>query len=102
MRWQRATVQDYLERSTGAEAGFPGFKSTAWLGMVAPAKTPKRVIDRISMELVRIIRSDEIRNRMRGIYFQAIGTTPEGLANLMREEVERWGKVIRQTGAKAD
>jgi tripartite-type tricarboxylate transporter receptor subunit TctC len=90
------------ELPTVAEAGFPGFQSTAWLGMVAPAKTPKPVIDRISMELVRIIRSDEVRNRMRGIYFQAIGTTPEGLANLMREEVERWGKVIKQTGAKAD
>ena len=90
------------ELPTVAEAGFPGFQSTAWLGMVAPATTPKPVIDRISMELVRIIRSDEVRNRMRGIYFQAIGTTPEGLANLMREEVERWGKVIKQTGAKAD
>ena len=87
---------------TVAEAGFPGFQSTAWIGMVAPANTPKPVIGRISTELVRIIRSDEVRNRMRGIYFQAIGTTPEGLANLMREEVERWGRVIKRTGAKAD
>lgn len=90
------------ELPTVAEAGFPGFQSTAWLGMAAPAKTPRPVIDRISAELVRIIRSDDVRNRMRAIYFQAIGTTPEGLANLMREEVERWGKVITQTGAKAD
>jgi len=51
---------------------------------------------------VRIIRSDDVRGRMRGIYFQAIGTTPGGLATLMREEVEQRGKVIRQTGAKAD
>lgn len=90
------------ELPTVAEAGFPGFQSTAWIGMAAPAKTPKPIVDRISAELVRIIRSDEVRNRMRAIYFQAIGTTPEGLANLMREEVERWGKVIKQTGAKAD
>lgn len=90
------------ELPTVAEAGFPGFQSTAWLGMVAPAKTPGPIVDRISAELVRIIRSDEVRNRMRSIYFQAIGTTPEGLATLMREEVERWGKVIKQTGAKAD
>jgi tripartite-type tricarboxylate transporter receptor subunit TctC len=90
------------ELPTVAEAGFPGFQSTAWLGMVAPAKTPGPIVDRISAELVRIIRSDEVRNRMRSIYFQAIGTTPEGLATLMREEVERWGKVIKQTGARAD
>ena len=90
------------ELPTVAEAGFPGFQSTAWLGMVAPAKTSKPIVDPVSTELVRIIRSDEVRNRMRSIYFQAIGTTPEGLAHLMREEVERWGKVIKQTGARAD
>jgi tripartite-type tricarboxylate transporter receptor subunit TctC len=87
---------------TVAEQGFPGFQSTAWDGMVAPAKTPKAIVGRLSSELVRIIRSDEVRGRMLALYFQAIGTTPEGLANLMREEVERWGKVIRQTGAKPD
>ncbi|OGA16169.1 MAG: ABC transporter substrate-binding protein [Betaproteobacteria bacterium RIFCSPLOWO2_12_FULL_65_110] len=90
------------ELPTVAEAGFPGFQSTAWLGMVAPARTPEPIVERISAELVRIIRSDEIRGRMARIYFQAIGTTPAGLATLMRDEVERWGKVIRQTGAKAD
>ena len=87
---------------TVAEQGFPGFQSTAWDGMVAPAKTPSAIVGRLSSELVRIIRSDEVHSRMLALYFQAIGTAPEGLANLMREEVERWGKVIRQTGAKAD
>ena len=87
---------------TVAESGFPGFQSTAWIGMVAPAKTPPAIVDRLSRELVRIIRSDEVKARMLRIYFQAIGTAPEGLAHLMREEVERWGKVIKQTGAKAD
>ena len=87
---------------TVAEQGFPGFQSTAWVGMVAPAKTPRAIVERLSGELVRIIRSDDVRARMLALYFQAIGTAPEGLANLMREEVERWGKVIRQTGAKAD
>jgi tripartite-type tricarboxylate transporter receptor subunit TctC len=87
---------------TIAEAGFPGFQSTAWLGMVAPAKTPAPVIDRLASELSRIIRSDETEQRMRAIYFQAIGSTPAELAAFMREEVERWGKVIKLTGAKVD
>jgi len=87
---------------TVAEAGFPGFESSAWLGMVAPAKTPKAIIDRLNQELVAIIHSAEVRERMLRIYFQAVGTTPEGLASLMRSERDRWAKVIKQTGASAD
>jgi tripartite-type tricarboxylate transporter receptor subunit TctC len=87
---------------TVAEAGFPGFESSAWLGMVAPAKTPKPVIDRLSRELVAIIRSPEVGEKMHRIYFQPVGTAPEGLANLMRSERDRWAKVIKQTGAGVD
>jgi len=87
---------------TVAEAGFPGFESSAWIGMVAPAKTPKPIIDRLSQELVAIIHSAEVREKMLRIYFQAVGTTPEGLSSLMRSERDRWAKVIKQTGATAD
>jgi tripartite-type tricarboxylate transporter receptor subunit TctC len=87
---------------TVAEAGFPGFESSAWIGMVAPAKTPKPIIDRLNHELVAIIHSQDVREKMLRIYFQAVGTPPEGLSELMRSERERWAKVIRQTGASAD
>jgi tripartite-type tricarboxylate transporter receptor subunit TctC len=87
---------------TVAEAGFPGFESSAWIGMVAPAKTPKPIIDRLNHELVAIIQSRDVREKMLRIYFQAVGTLPEGLSDLMRSERERWAKVITQTGASAD
>jgi tripartite-type tricarboxylate transporter receptor subunit TctC len=90
------------ELPTVAEAGFPGFESSAWIGMVAPARTPKAIIDRLNQELVAIINSTEVREKMLRIYFQAIGTSPEGLSSLMRSERDRWAKVIRQTGATAD
>lgn len=86
---------------TIAEA-FPGFESSAWIGMVAPAKTPKPIIDRLNHELVAIIHSQDVREKMLKIYFQAIGTTPESLSSLMRSERERWAKVIKQSGASAD
>jgi tripartite-type tricarboxylate transporter receptor subunit TctC len=70
--------------------------------MVAPAKTPKPVIDRLSQELVAIIHSQEMREKMLKIYFQAVGTAPEGLSKLMHAERDRWAKVIKQTGASAD
>jgi tripartite-type tricarboxylate transporter receptor subunit TctC len=87
---------------TIAEAGYPGFESGAWIGMVAPAKTPGPVIDRLNRELVAIIHSAEVREKMLRVYFQAIGTTPEGLSRLMHAERDRWAKVIKQTGASAD
>ena len=87
---------------TVAEAGFPGFESSAWIGMVAPAKTPVVIIERLARELVTIIRSQEVREKMLRIYFQPVGTAPEALSNLMRSERERWAKVIKQSGARAD
>ena len=90
------------ELPTVAEAGFPGFESSAWIGIVAPAKTPKPVIERLSRELNTIIRSQDVREKLLRIYFQPVGTAPEGLANLMRAETERWAKVIQASGAKAD
>jgi tripartite-type tricarboxylate transporter receptor subunit TctC len=90
------------EYPTLAELGYPQIVSTAWQGVVAPAKTPKPIVDRLSRELLAILRSEDVREKMMRLYFQPIGTSPQGLANLMRAEVERWGKVIRKTGATAD
>jgi tripartite-type tricarboxylate transporter receptor subunit TctC len=90
------------ELPTVAEAGFPGFESSAWIGIVAPAKTPRPIIDRLSRELNTIIRSQDVREKMMRIYFQPVGTAPEGLANLMRAETDRWARVIKASGAKAD
>jgi len=90
------------ELPTVAEAGFPGFESSAWIGVVTRANTPKPIIERLSRELVTIIRSQEVREKMLRIYFQPVGTAPEGLSKLMRGERDRWAKVIRQSGASAD
>jgi tripartite-type tricarboxylate transporter receptor subunit TctC len=90
------------ELPTVAEAGFPGFESSAWIGIVAPAKTPGPIVERLSHELVTIIRSQELREKMLRVYFQPVGTAPEGLSNLMRAERDRWSRVIRQSGASAD
>jgi tripartite-type tricarboxylate transporter receptor subunit TctC len=90
------------EYPTLAESGYPEVVSTAWQGIVAPAKTPAPIVERLSRELIAIVRSDELREKLGRLYFQPIGSSPSGLARLMRSEVERWGKVIRKTGATAD
>ena len=85
---------------TVAEQGYPGFHSTAWIAAVAPARTPEPIVRRLSGELVAIIRSDDVRQRLIAIYFQPVGTAPEALRILMREEADRWGKVIKAAGVK--
>jgi tripartite-type tricarboxylate transporter receptor subunit TctC len=85
---------------TVAEQGFPGFESTAWVAMVAPAQTAPRIVNRVAEESVRIIRSDDVRQQMIRIYFQPVGTAPEALRILMREEADRWAKVIKAAGVK--
>jgi tripartite-type tricarboxylate transporter receptor subunit TctC len=85
-----------------AEQGYPGFEATSWQAVLAPAGTPKAIIDRVSGELIRIIKSDEVRGKMLSQYFSAVGTTPEALAELMKTERERWAQVIKAAGVKPE
>jgi tripartite-type tricarboxylate transporter receptor subunit TctC len=90
------------ELPTFAEQGYPGFEAISWQAILAPAKTPQAVIDRLSAELIRIIKSNEVRTRMLGQYFSAVGNTPEALASLMKSEREHWARVIKAAGVQAE
>lgn len=90
------------EFPTLAEQGFAGFEAISWQAVLAPAKTPAAIVDRVSRELVRIIRSDEVRTKMLAQYFSAAGTAPAALAHLMASERERWAKVIAAAGVKPE
>jgi tripartite-type tricarboxylate transporter receptor subunit TctC len=84
------------------EQGYPGFEAISWQAVLAPAGTPKRIVDRLASELIRIIKSDEVRGKMLGQYFSAAGTAPEALAGLMKSERERWAKVITAAGVQPE
>lgn len=90
------------EMPTFAELGYPGFEAISWQAVLAPAGTPKPVIERLSRELVRIIKSDDVRGKMLTQYFSAAGTAPEALANLMKTERENWGRVIKAAGVQPE
>jgi tripartite-type tricarboxylate transporter receptor subunit TctC len=90
------------EMPTFAELGYAGFEAISWQAVLAPAGTPKPVIGRLSTELVRIIKSDEVRGKMLTQYFSAAGTAPEALANLMKNERENWGRVIKAAGVQPE
>jgi tripartite-type tricarboxylate transporter receptor subunit TctC len=84
------------------EQGYPGFEAISWQAVLAPGGTPRPVVDRVSTELIRIIKSDDVRGKMLGQYFSAAGTAPEALAGLMKTERERWAKVIKAAGVQPE
>ena len=95
-------VASLPELPTFAEQGYPGFEAISWQAVLAPARTPPAIVERLSQELIRVIKSDAVRTRMLGQYFSAAGTAPEALASLMKNEREHWARVIRSAGVQAE
>ncbi|QEZ45477.1 Bug family tripartite tricarboxylate transporter substrate binding protein [Cupriavidus oxalaticus] len=87
---------------TVAESGYPGFEAISWQAVLAPAGTPQPVIDRLYRELVAIIGSADVRDRMRAQYFVPAGTAPASLRQTMVSEKARWDKVIRAAGVQPE
>ncbi len=88
---------------TVAEAGVPGYAFQAWFGVVAPAGTPRPIIDRLNQELRRLITIPEVRDRLTTQGgFELAGGTPEAFSALIRSEIGHWGKLVKQTGARVD
>ena len=86
---------------TVAEA-VPGYEVLTWQGIVAPAGTPKEIIDRLNAELVRALKDQEFATRLRGLGLEVFGTTPAQFAQFIRDENAKWAKVIKATGARID
>jgi tripartite-type tricarboxylate transporter receptor subunit TctC len=84
------------------EQGYADFEAISWQAVLAPAATPRTIVERVASELIRIIKSNDVRAKMLGQYFSAAGTAPEALAGLMKTERERWAKVIKAAGVKAE
>lgn len=84
------------------EAGFPGFESSTYYGLLAPAGTPRPVINRLHAELVKIIRSPESLERLASVGALPVANTPAQFAEANRLDVEKWAKVVKEHGIKAD
>jgi tripartite-type tricarboxylate transporter receptor subunit TctC len=82
-----------------AEAGVPGYDATIWLGLLAPPNTPKDVVQKLNTEITRILSTPEAKRLMASAGVDVATSSPDAFGRLMQVELERWGKVVRETGA---
>jgi tripartite-type tricarboxylate transporter receptor subunit TctC len=87
---------------TVAEAGLRDFEVTTWYGVLAPAGTPRSIVVRLNAELVKIMHSSELKERLAATGTEPLTSTPEEFAAYIKREIAKWGDVIRKSGAKAD
>ena len=80
----------------------PGFVASTWFGMVAPPGTPAAIVNKLSAAIAQTLKQPDVAKRLLGMSVDAIGSTPTEMALFLRQERERWGKVIRATGATAE
>lgn len=90
------------EIPTIAEQGLPGFEAISWAGICAPGGTPKPLVDRVYTEVAKTLKVPEIRDRLLRDGIEPIGSTPEQFAEHIKKEMVKWGKVVKDSGAKVD
>lgn len=87
---------------TFAESGLTDFVVDSWVGILAPAKTPRPIIDRLQRELAEVLKDPEVRNRYATLGIEPVGNTPEQFAAQIRADLARWEKVVKTAGIKIE
>jgi len=90
------------ELPTIAEAGLPGFDVTSWYALVAPAGTPAPVVDRLHAEIVKVLGSADVREKIAALGAEPVGNTPAEFTAMQRAEAARWAKLAREANIHAD
>ena len=80
----------------------PGFEAINWSGIVAPAGTPPAIVDKLNGVLVRMLRDADVKERLAREGAEAVGNTPEQFATFVRNEIAKWTRVVKETGATID
>lgn len=84
------------------ESGLKDFEATSWIGLLAPAGTPANIIERYNREVVKILKSPEVSKKLHDMEFEIVAGSPKQFSEWISLEIKRWGKVIKDTGAKAE
>ena len=97
---RRASVAPELP--TIAESGLPGFETTIWFGLFAPAGTPREIVDRLSRETARVLGTPGVKSQLASQGVDIMPSTPAELGEYVRSETDKWSQVVRASGARVD
>ena len=87
---------------TTAEAGYPQIEGDSWVGLLAPAGTPREIIGAVRDEIASILESPDVKERLPSLGFEVVASTPEDFGRRIKVETETWGKVVRAANIKAE
>jgi tripartite-type tricarboxylate transporter receptor subunit TctC len=88
--------------ATVAESGYPGYDFDVWFGLLAPRRTPEDIVARLNAETNKVLALPDVRERLIAGFYEPIQSTPESFAAVIRGDMERYGRVIRQAGIRAE
>jgi tripartite-type tricarboxylate transporter receptor subunit TctC len=97
-----ARVPTMPQLATVAELGYPGYETGFWYGLVMPAKTPKEIIAALHGAMLKTLKLPDVAKRLQDVSFTTVGDQPEEFAEFIKTEVEKWGKIVRELGLKAN
>jgi tripartite-type tricarboxylate transporter receptor subunit TctC len=95
-------VDDLPQTPTVGEAGYKGFDAITWFGFLAPAGTPKDVVAKLNAEFNKALQQPDLKKRLGDEGADPLGGTPEQFAQVIREDITRWGKIVKESGVKVD
>lgn len=87
---------------TVSEAGVPGYEMGSWYGLLAPAGTPREVVMRLNVEMAKILKLPDVKQRLDALGFEVLVSTPEEYGAFTKNEIEKWAKVVKASGARVD
>ena len=87
---------------TIAEAGVPGYEATIWLGLMAPAATPRPIIDKLSQETIKVINAPDVKENWAKQGAVPMGMSPDEFGRFLQQDVQKWSKLVKDTGMKVD
>jgi tripartite-type tricarboxylate transporter receptor subunit TctC len=84
------------------ESGFKGFEAVTWFGVAGPAGLPKDVVTKLNAAFNKALQDPEVKKKLASQGADVLGGTPEQFASLIHNDIARWGKVVKESGAKVD